>query len=113
MSSPSRLSAALSVHKMCCLSQLDQCLAGAAYQADSHKAERTAQSCLLLLADIIDSILQALVISASRQAAMPHSGKKVSLSSQGHSRAVHSHHKALKPYTSCQAKCVTDISDML
>lgn len=106
MSSPSRLSAALSVNKMCCLSQLDQCLAGAAYQADGHKAERTAQSCLFLLADIIDSILQALVISASRQAAMPHGGKKVSLSSQGHSRAIQSHHKALKSYTALQGPII-------
>ena len=76
------------------------------------RQEKTAQSCLLLLADIIDSILQALIISASRKAAMPHRGKKVPLSSQGHSRAVQSHHKALKPYMALQSQSF-DISGML
>ena len=112
MSSSSCLSEALSVHRKCCPSQAFQCLSGADYQADSHKAEKTAQSCLLLLADIIDSILQALIISASRKAAMPHRGKKVPLSSQGHSRAVQSHHKALKPYMALQSQSF-DISGML
>ena len=58
---------------------------------------------LLLLTDVIDSILQALVLRAGRQAGMPHHSQKMPLSSQGHHSALQRHHKALQPCTPMQA----------